>query len=150
MASDQCPGAKVMIYGVTTDGTQKRLFSGVNEQTGPGGSPDGVQATVKSNELPFMPVNKRILTGGQKILLKAQLTTADGVDASDCVVNFPIIRNGQQEFLTATELGFDTDLPAGSLANIEHQLGSGYTIPQGDEVQIGGGNYFISIENDTA
>jgi len=45
-------------------------------------------------------------------------------------------------------LGYTTDLPAASVASVEHQLGAGYTVPEGDQVQIGGGTYFISIEND--
>jgi len=59
-------------------GDEKRLFAGVNEQTGPGGSPDGAQATVKANELPHMPVHPFTLKGGDKIVLKCELTAADG------------------------------------------------------------------------
>ncbi len=150
MASGQCPQAKITIYGVDPSGAKKPLFKGVNEQTGPGGSPDGVQATTKANEIPFMPASGVVLPGGYKIVAYVTLKTADGIDASDCVLNIPILRNGALEYLSASELNFTTDHPAGTLANVETQLGSGYTIPENDRVQVGGGNYFISIENDTA
>lgn len=150
MASGQATGAKVKVYGVSPEGKKSRLFQGVNEQTGPGGSPDGAQATVKANELPTMPVNPTVLRGGDKIIIFATLTTADGLDASDCVFNVPIIRNGALEYLDRTDLGFTTDYPASTPADVELQLGSGYTVPEGDSVQVGGGTYFISVENDTA
>lgn len=150
MASDQATGAQVIVVGKTPSGNETRLFQGVNEQTGPGGSPDGAQATVKANELPFMPVNPAVLRGGDKIIIKTVLTAADGIDASDCVFNLPIKRNGALEYLSRTDLNFSTDLPAASVASVEHQLGTGYTVPEGDTVQIGGGPYFLSVENDTA
>jgi len=150
MASDQLTGASIIIVAKAPNGDETRIFQGVNEQTGPGGSPDGAQATVKANELPVMPVSNFVLKGGDKLVLKGVMTTADGADASDSVVNVPIIRNGNLEYLSVSDFGYTTDLPASSVAGVEHQLGSGYTIPQGDEVRLGGGTYFISWENDTA
>lgn len=150
MASDQATGAKIILYGVSPSGDKKRLFQGVNEQTGPGGSPDGVQATVKANELPVMPVSPIKLPGGYKIVAYAVLTTADGLDASDSVINVPILRNGNLEYLSISDLGYTTDYPALSPASVELQLGAGYTVPENDIIQVGGGTFFISIENDTA
>jgi len=152
MASGQNPQAKVKLYAVTPDGNETRIFQGVNEQTGPGGSPDGVQATVKANELPQMAGKGNVvITGGRILKLKTELVTADGVDASDCVVQVPIFRNGNVEYLSASDFGFSTDLPAGSLAGINHELGTGYTVPEGDKISLAVGEpYFISIENDTA
>lgn len=150
MASDQLTGATISVYAQSPSGDKKRLFSGVNEQTGPGGSPDGVQATVKANELPFMPIQPFDLKGGDKIIIVGTMTAADGADASDSVFNLPIMRNGRLEYLDRTALGYTTDLPAASVASVEHQLGTGYTVPQGDIVQVGGGTYFLSWENDAA
>jgi len=150
MASDQLTGAEIRIYAVSPGGDQKRLFQGVNEQTGPGGSPDGAQATVKANELPFMPVNPFVLKGGDKLVLKGIMKAADGADASDSVFNVPILRNGALEYLSVADFGYSTDIPASSVANVEHQLGAGYTVPENDQVQLGGGSYFMSWENDTA
>jgi len=150
MASKQLPGAEIRIYAVNPNGDKVRLFQGVNEQTGPGGSPDGVQATVKDNELPYMPVHPFKLKGGDKLVIYGVMKSSDGADASDSVFNIPIHRNGALEYLTRTDFGYTTDIPAGSVANVEHQLGAGYTVPEGDTVQLGGGKYFISWEDDTA
>ena len=150
MASDQLTNAEIKIYAVSPSGDKKRLFQGINEQTGPAGSPDGVQATVKDNELPFMPVNPIALKGGDKLVFFGVMKTADGADASDSIWNIPIRRNGALEYLSRADLGYTTDLPALSVAGVEHQLGTGYTVPEGDKVQLGGGKYFISWEDDTA
>jgi hypothetical protein len=148
MASDQLTNAEIRIYAISPGGKQERLFQGVNEQTGPGGSPDGAQATVKANELPFMPVHPFVLKGGDKLVIKGVMKTADGADASDSIFNVPIRRNGALEYLSRADLGYTTDLPASSVADVEHQLGAGYTVPEGDKVQLGGGSYFISWEDD--
>lgn len=148
MVSDQLTGATIRIYAVSPGGDKKRLFQGVNEQIGPGGSQDGVQATVKDNELPFMPPHPFKLTGGWKLVVYGQMTAADGADASDSVFNIPVLRNGALEYLTTADIGYTTDLPAASVASVEHQLGAGYTVPQGDVIQLGGGKYFLSWEND--
>lgn len=151
MASDQNIGAQVIIMAEAPNGDRKKIFSGVNEQVGPGGSPDGVQATVKDNELPFMPLNNFPIPSGWKIIGVVQLTTADGVDASDCVFNLPVRdQTGAQRYLTTADLGITTDLPASTTANVKHDLGAGYTVPDGQTLFLGGGKYFLSVENDTA
>jgi len=148
MVSDQNTGALIRVYGVAPSGKKTPLFQGVNEQTGPAGSPDGVQATVKDNELPFMPLVPASLQGGDKLQVFVILKTADGIDASDCIFNIPIRRNGALEYLSTADLSFTTDYPASSPVDVELQLGAGYTVPQGDVVQLGGGKYFISVEDD--
>jgi hypothetical protein len=148
MASDQLTNAEIRIYAVAPSGKKERLFQGVNEQTGPGGSPDGVQATVKDNELPYMPPHPFRMKGGDKLVVYGVMKTADGADASDSVMNIPILRNGALEYLSTTDIVYTTDLPAASVANVEQQLGTGYTVPESDQIQLGGGKYFISWEND--
>lgn len=149
MASDQLTGADVLVYAEAPNGDRKKLFSGVNEQTGPGGSPDGVQATVKDNELPFMPLNQFPVPSGWKIILAVKLKAADGADASDAVVNLPVRdQSGAQKYLTRTDLGYSTDLPAATPASQTIDLGAGYTVPDGQTLFIGGGKYFISLEDD--
>lgn len=148
MASDQLAGATLRIYAVAPDGKKVKLFQGINEQTGPGGSPDGVQATVKDNELPYMNINPFKLKGGDRLIIYGEMKTADGADASDSVFNVPILRNGGSEFLVRADFQYTTDLPAGSVAEVEHQLGKGYTVPQNDVIQLGGGKYFMSWEDD--
>lgn len=149
MASDQLTNAAIKIYAVAPSGKKEPIFNGVNEQTGPGGSPDGVQATVKANEIPTMPVSPFVLKGGDKLIVYGVMKIADGADASDSIFNVPILRNGHLEYLSRTDLGYTVDLPAASVVEVEHQLGQGYTIPEGDTVQLGGGTYFMSWENDT-
>jgi len=83
-------------------------------------------------------------------MVKGVLKVADGADASDSIWNIPIKRNGQLEYLGTADFGYTSDLPASSVISVEHQLGAGYTVPQGDVVQLGGGKFFISWENDTA
>lgn len=150
MASDQLTNAEIKIYAVSPGGNRSILFQGVNEQTGPGGSPDGAQAVVKDNELPHMPVNNIPLKGGDKLIIYGVMKTADGADASDSIFNVPIRRNGNLEYLSRADLNYTTDLPAASVVNVEHQLGAGYTVPEGDTIHLGGGKYFISWEDDTA
>ena len=149
MVSDQLTGAQVLLYAEAPNGDRKKIFSGVNEQTGPAGSPDGVQATVKDNELPFMPLNNFPIPGGWKIILATQLTAADGADASDAVVNVPIRdQTGAQRYLTREDFGYDVDMPAATPAGIKLDLGEGYVVPESQTLFIGGGKYFISLEND--
>lgn len=148
MASDQLTSATLRIYAVAPNGDKKKLFQGVNEQMGPAGSPDGVQATVKDNELPFMKVNPFPLKGGDILMMVGIMKTADGADASDSVMNIPILRNGGLEHLTTADIAYTADIPAASVITTEHQLGVGYTVPQGDVIQLGGGKYFISWEDD--
>ena len=149
MASDQLTNADIRFYAVAPNGNKVRLYSGVNEQMGPGGSPDGVQATVKDNELPFMPVAPFQMKGGDKLVAYGVMKTADGADASDSVFNIPIRRNGALEYLGTSDIGYTSDLPAASVISVEHQLGAGYTVPEGDMIQLGGGKFFISWEDDT-
>jgi len=148
MASDQLTNAEIRIYAVSPSGDKKRLFQGINEQTGPGGSPDGAQATVADNQLPFMPPHPFPLKGGDILRVFGVLKVADGADASDSIFNIPIRRNGALEYLSTADVGYTSDIPAASVISVEHQLGAGYTVPQGDVVQLGGGKYFISWEND--
>ena len=148
MVSDQLTNAEIRVYAVSPGGDRKRLFQGINEQTGPGGSPDGAQAVVKDNELPFMPVHPFVLKGGDKLMMAGVLKVADGADASDSIFNVPIRRNGALEFLSRADLGYTADIPSSSVIDVEHQLGSGYTVPEGDKVQLGGSKYFISWEDD--
>lgn len=150
MVSGQATSAKLRIYATAPSGRKEPLFQGVNEQTGPAGSPDSVQATVKANELPFMPVAPFTLKGGDKLQIFAILTVADGLDASDSVFNVPILRNGALEYLSRSDFKYTTDYPASSPIDVELQLGDGYQVPENDVIQLGGGNYFMSLENDTA
>ena len=149
MASDQLTAAKIRIYAVSPSGDRKKLFQGVNEQTGPAGSPDGVQATVKDNELPYMPRSTFPIRGGARIVATVELTASDGADASDAVINLPVVdKFNNVRMLSRSDLGYTVDLPAAVPVDIEVDLGSGYTVPQNETLYLGGGKYFMSIEDD--
>jgi len=150
MASDQLTAAIIRVYAESPQGDRKLLFSGINEQTGPGGSPDGAQATVKANELPFMPLNGFQVAAGWKIVVTGEMTAADGADASDSIMNIPYTdQGGVLKYLSVSDVGYTTDLPAASVASVQHQLGAGKTVPEGESWRLGGGTYFLSWENDT-
>jgi len=157
MASDQNTGAEVILYAESPAGNRTVIFKGVNEQTGPGGSPDGVQATVKANELPRMPLSTKVIPGGFKIVPVVKLKIADGVDTSDCVVSVPVTdQAGNLKYITRTDFGITTDLPASTPADLEIDLGTGYELANNEILRLGGSDgsmgatYFISVENDTA
>lgn len=116
-----------------------------------GKSPDGVLANLTIDKWQFVPEYTGVtLTGGWKVILNFTLDAADGIDASDCVINLPLtIRGGGVRQLNATDLGFTTDLPASTVAAQPIDLGTGYTIPNGQSCHIGGGAGVISIEDDT-
>jgi len=155
MASDQLTGAEIILYAESPAGNRTVLFRGVNEQTGPGGSPDGVQATVKSNELPRMPLSGKVMPGGFKIIPVVKIKVADGMDASDCVFNVPVTdQNGNLKYLSTLDLGITADLPAASPINQELQIGTGYELANNEVLRLGGSEmgmgatYFMSAEND--
>ncbi len=149
MVSDQATGAQIRFVAELPNGNRVKLFQGVNEQTGPGGSQDGVQATTKDNELPMMPQGGYAIRAGYKIIPQVKLTAADGLDASDAVFNVPVRdQNGQQQYLTRTDFGYDTDFPASTPASLWLDLGAGYTVPESQTLFFGGGKYFVSVEDD--
>lgn len=114
-----------------------------------GGSPDGVLANTTRDKWAFIPLGQSILTGGWKVKLQLKMDTADGSDASDCVIQIPLtIRNGGIKVLDgANDLGYTVDLPAATSANWV-DLGTGYTIPNGQVCKIGGDYGVISIQDD--
>jgi hypothetical protein len=149
MASDQLTGASVRVVCELPNGDRKKLFQGINEQTGPGGSPDGVQATVKDNELPYMPLSSFACPSGSKIIVQVKLSAADGADASDSVINIPVRdQSGNQVYLNRTDISYTADFPASSPASVWLDCGAGYTVPDSTVMFLGGGKYFISVEDD--
>lgn len=156
MASVQEPS--MLDFGFTDNaGNWVSVHRGRVELWGRGGSADGAIATALSAEtvthLPLM--TQKVAKAGNKINLRFKLDAADGVDKSDCVLMLPcVIRDlstGKKSslVLSATDLGTATDLPAASPAGVWYEYGTGYTVPAGAEVALGGGAVFASIEDDT-
>jgi len=120
-----------------------------------GKSPDGVLANLTVDKQVKVGLAGPIATGGSKIRLFAKLDAADGIDASDCVIQVPITEdNGTQRVLNGTDFGFTVDLPAATPADNLIELGTGYTILQGARCRVGSADktvpIVISIEDDTA
>ena len=151
MASAQLPGAILRIYVKRANGDAIKVFEGQNEITGPGGSPDGAIATVKDNELPYMPLAGTVARGGDKIVVTGEMTAADGADASDSkfIIPVKVLGKGQRNLSTAS-VGYTVDIPAATAADVELPLGAGYTVPNGEQIQVGGAKFFMSWEDDAA
>ena len=149
MASANEPGT-VKIFAVPPSGSpivthQWRSDGFINA----GKSPDGVLANLTRDKWAFInKVDNVILTGGWKVVLSFTPDATDGIDVSDCVIQIPItIAGGGIKVLNAADLTITTDLTP--IADVETNMGVGYTIPDGQRVKIGGDYGVISIEDDT-
>lgn len=115
-----------------------------------GKSPDGVLANLTIDKHMKVGMGGPVLTGGWKVRVLANLDAADGIDASDCVVMIPVTHSdGSTNQLSASDIGFSTDFPAASPASQWLELGTGYTVPDGQRLRLGGGPIVISLEDDT-
>lgn len=120
-----------------------------------GASPDGVLANKTVDKQQKVGLSGPVATAGHKVRLLAKLDAADGIDASDCVVQVAYTKSdGTESQFTAADFGFTTDLPAATPAGYWVELGSGYTVPDGVRLRIGSATLstptVISIEDDTA
>lgn len=151
MASATAPG-EIKLVAVAPNGQEIEVHR--NNTEGPiaaGGSPDGTLANLTADKQLFLPRGGPVLTTGWKVGLRLMLSSADGIDASDCTVHIPLTRDdGSTKIITAADLGFDTDFPASTPADQWLSCGSDYSIPAGTRWKIGGGNVVVAIENDTA
>lgn len=119
-----------------------------------GASPDGVLANATVDKQVKVGLSGPTAMGGWKIRMFLKMDAADGIDASDCVIQIPITEdNGTQRVLNASDFGFSTDLPASSPASSLLELGTGYTVPEGARIKVGSADktvpIVISIEDDT-
>lgn len=119
-----------------------------------GKSPDGVLANLTYDKQVKVPVGGPVLEGGWKVRILAKLDAADGLDVSDGVYQVAITQdNGVEKQLSASDLGITVDHPAGTIASVWHELGSGWTVPQGERYRIGSHSMntptVISIEDDS-
>lgn len=151
MASANEPG-NIRVVAISPDGAEYDVIT--DRSDGPiaaGFSPDGVLANKTADKWLYANPAGPVLTGGWKVGLRFKLDAADGLDASDCVIQIPTISSkGIKKVLNATDLGFTTDVPAATVAGTWIALGTDYTVPNGMRVKIGGGPIVVSIEDDTA
>ena len=155
MASAQEPSL-IKVYLVEPNGKRYKVYEDRVENVGFGGSADGTIAK-DPDTWKVVSVNPNVTAyGGWKVIMTATLDSADGVDASDCQILIPVVMKSTgisepstSTTLNATNLGFTTDFPAGTIASNEIDCGAGYTVPNGKSLRFGGGRIFISIEDDT-
>lgn len=125
-----------------------------------GKSPDGVLANLTVDKQVKLGMAGPIAKGGSKIRLFATLDAADGIDASDCVIQIGITEvtpSGSaisERQLSANDIQFSTDLPAATPAGSLIELGKGYTVPDGQYIRVGSASFstptVVSLEDDTA
>lgn len=148
MASAPLAASLVKLYAVSPEGHRHLIAQGVTEYWGPGGSPDAVIANTPE-KWAYVPLSPLVLTTGWKVMLSCILGSADGMDVSDGAWQVPVtIRGVGLRHLTVTDLG-GADLAAATTVAVEHDLGTGYTVPDGQQLKIGGGKIWVSAENDT-
>jgi hypothetical protein len=119
-----------------------------------GKSPDGVLANLTHDKQLKVPTAPPIASAGYKVRLFASLDAADGIDASDCVIQIPVTyADGTEKVLSASDIGFTTDLPAATPATYWVECGTGYTVPDGVRLRVGSASMLtpivISLEDDT-
>lgn len=147
MGSAAIDGSILKIYAVSPEGHRFLIAQGVTEYWGPGGSSNAVIANTPE-KWAFIPLSPLILTTGWKVVPVCILGTADGMDASDGAWQIPVtIKGVGLRHLTVTDCG-GADLAAATTGTVEHDLGTGYTVPTGMELKIGGGKIWMSAEDD--
>jgi hypothetical protein len=119
-----------------------------------GKSPDGVLANLTHDKQVKLPVGGPVLVGGWKVRLLVNLDATDGLDVSDGVFQVAVTdATGAERQLSASDLGITTDFPAASPASSWLELGSGYTVPNGQRLRIGSLSLttptVVSVEDDT-
>ncbi len=141
-------GALFKIYAVNPMGSRNLVAQGETTYWGAGKSPDGVIAN-SPEKWAYIPLSPLVLTGGWKVLPTVTIhVTADGMDVSDGAWQIPVtIKGVGLRHLSVTDCG-GADLAASTTIGVEHDLGTGYTVPQGQELRIGGGKIFMSAEDD--
>jgi len=124
------------------------------------GSTDGTPSTTATPEKQnFLPLSQDAGSSGYSIVITAEVSTTDGMDASDCFATIPVMVNGNQEIIGlpgANGLGsnnFTADLSATDstfTAGIEQDVCKIRAREGVKEFRVGGGKVFLSLENDTA
>jgi hypothetical protein len=125
-----------------------------------GKSPDGVLANLTIDKQMRLGLAGPIAKGGSKVRVMFKQDSADGLDVSDGVFQLCVTEvtpNGQpisERQLGSSDLGISTDYPAANVAGVWHELGTGYTVPDGMFIRVGSSSMLtptvLSLEDDTA
>jgi len=150
MASIQEPGEVRVVARSARTGNEKQLYKGSVTVTAPGGgSPDGAgSSTPKINERLHVSVHPQVLRTNDIVFVEFTTVGADGVDVSDSIWAIPLLINGS--IVHKAQGDFLDPVPADytAVAKIPVKVG-GYKITE-DNVQFGGGSFYLDIQDDTA
>jgi hypothetical protein len=155
MASANEPG-QIRLYAEAPDGSLHICHKFHSKSAiAAGFSPDGVLANTTVDKQVKVGLGGPWMTGGWILHLFFKPEAADGYDASDNTIQIAVTEeNGTQRQLSASDIGYTTDLPAGTLANQWVELGTGFTVPNAVKMRVGSRDYslptVIAIEDDTA
>jgi len=160
MASGALYDTDIDLCFIRADGSTESCFTGTGQQTGAGGSPDGVIATaLTANASWHLPLILKPAPAGSRLMVKFKLNTSDGVDKSDCAMVLPItikdLSTGKKtvKIIKGSDMGTITDLPAGSITGVWYEFGTtGFAVQAGQEICWGASPSipsFLSIENDS-
>lgn len=139
-------------------GSEKVVKSASSAWWSPGGSADGVVANTPE-KWNFLPLSPHRGAGGYELVFKFTAAGADGIDASDCAFQLPVMVNGNlitvgntahtassnTEYFTVEKTFADYTTVAGQEAVI-YKLRA----KEGTVFQVGGDRVNCAIEDDTA
>lgn len=124
------------------------------------GSADGtISTTATPEKWNYLPLSQHAGASGYKIVMTLEASTADSIDASDCVALIPIQVNNQSETLGipgGNGLGtnnFTAELSASDsafVAGVETPVFKARAVEGVKQFRIGGEKVFLSLENDSA
>jgi len=119
-----------------------------------GKSPDGVLANLTHDKQVKLSTAAHVAKGGDRIRLFFSLDAADGIDVSDGIIQIAVTYDdGTEATLSAADIGFETDYPAGTLAGCWTEAGTGYLVPDGVRLRVGSNSMqtptVISLEDDS-
>jgi len=139
-------------------GETKEIMAASVSWFSPGGSADGTPANTPE-KWNYLPLNGAKGKGGYQIIFEYTPAAVDGIDASDCFFQLPILVNGNRQIMgnSAHASGlvtdaFTVDLTFADYTTVAAQTTQIYKVraKEGTVFQIGGDRVNISIEDDTA
>jgi len=157
MASLQEPGT-LSVYIVAPSGSRRLVKAASAAWWSPGGSADGVVANTPE-KWNFLPLSADTGGSGYTIEFEFTASAADGIDASDCAFQLPVLVNGNQQTVgnTAHTAGsngdsFTVDFTFADYTTVASQRAVIYRLraKEGVVFKVGGDRVNCAIEDDTA
>jgi len=157
MASLQEPGV-LSIYIVAPSGARRLVKAANSAWWSPGGTADGVVANTPE-KWNFLPLSPHRGSGGYALVFEFTAAGADGIDASDCAFQLPVMVNGNLVQIgntahTASSQtdNFTVDFTFADYTTVAGQTAMIYKLraKEGVIFQVGGDRTNCGIEDDTA